>query len=620
MTGAADPLTGALEQAAEQVRAGQPVAALQEIAGLLAQHPADPRPYRAAFEALCATLDQPEALAGWDPEAKGALYRRLLLQEHCPERPLIFHHGLASLRTSDNAATAAALASEVTPTVRQMLAGTGPVPEALVIFLLVARGLPGDRVDPVRLRQLHLQAFPRFARGDLALPYSVMFDTETFGANRDEVLAAWPDAAAALAPAAGLGLPHLLLLEWLGGRPLFTAPDGADLLAALKARLGGAGVTDDDRDAARSLILRHWRPGSAVTATETEALGLGGGVVAVATAQPRPAVTPGAETQVARLESRGYQALQALRGKAARLAPMLAGRQRRVKVALCVSGQMRGYGAALETWRQGLLGQAEFHIFVHTWSAIGRAGAQPFRKVLPFEGAAFRDAWRRIGMLEGFETMQARYPALLAALADGSRVDAETLRAAYGAREVVVDDETRPEFAGFTNQDKMHFKIHAADALARASGEAFDLVLRLRPDLSLGLVAFDWSDMAAACAAGPVIFADKPFGVHYGQPMIGDQVALGSPEAMGIYAGTWKTYRDLAGLGLAAAPERFEGHLSLAQTCWLTGIDIRRIPVRMGTLLDPEPLSAAAIRQALETDSAGRGDAIDRELLAAAAG
>ncbi len=63
----------------------------------------------------------------------------------------------------------------------------------------------------------------------------------------------------------------------------------------------------------------------------------------------------------------------------------------------------------------------------------------------------------------------------------------------YDAFKTLVDD-TAKQFAGFSNQQKMHYKIHAANEMARQIGD-FDLHIRLRPDLDIKLIGFDWRDL-----------------------------------------------------------------------------------------------------------------------------
>jgi hypothetical protein len=310
-------------------------------------------------------------------------------------------------------------------------------------------------------------------------------------------------------------------------------------------------------------------------------------------------------------------AFHAARTAAARRLPLFALGERRIRVAVCVSGQLRGFRRVLPTWLRSLFAHVDCTFFIHSWSAIGRAGAQPSRIVLPFEGDAFTASYKKLGLQEGFEAIQQRYPSLFAALSAGGTVTAEEIGALYGTQHVVIDDDAQSPFTQFTNQQKMHYKIWAAHRLMEESGEEFDLVVRIRPDLEVRNQAFHWRDMAAACAGSPLLFTERPYGVHYGKLMIGDQFAIGAPDLLARYASAWTLVPELAPLHLAGCPAEFVGHVSLAQACWLNGLDLRRAPIRFGPLREPDRLSTAEIRAALEADAAGRMNAIDRELIGA---
>ncbi len=160
----------------------------------------------------------------------------------------------------------------------------------------------------------------------------------------------------------------------------------------------------------------------------------------------------------------------------------------------------------------------------------------------------------------------------------------------------------------------MHYKIAAADRMAQEAG-GFDLHLRLRPDLATRLRAFDWRDMTAACRARPVLYAEKPPGLHYGVLMQGDQFALAAPATMQAFADAWHRLPPFGRADFAGCPSRFTGHTSLAFCAWIQGIAVERAPVKFGSLQEAGN-GLAEILNALEADS--RGDVTDHRLIAAA--
>lgn len=602
----------------EDIAAGRPADALQRVAALLERHPADPRPYRAAAHALFACAGQAGVLARLDSDWANPLFRRLLLQAECATRPFILHEQVANRLTSRSAAEVAPIVAALEP-VLQASAGPKP-PTPILLFLLVARAHLGRWMGQARLSTLHRAGFPAFGERDLALPYSAMFHPEAFGRNRDDLLQALrADGPAFLAP---LKPHHLPLMAWSAGGALpWPTPQA---LAAWLERVAAGPLDQSDGQAARALVLAGGAPIEKLPPVARASLGLNeavadaAGTLASTRRTLRGVATGGGARAAARLARRPWQGVEAARSILAGRLPFLRRADRRIRVAVCVSGQLRGFARALPTWRRSLFAQVDAQFFVHSWAAIGRGPAQPWRVVLPFAGARFTEAYRRLAMQEGMDAFEARYPALYRELNTSGAADAGTLRDAYRTEHVVLDDEADPRFAGWTNQRKMHWKIEQAHGLASASGQAFDLFVRIRPDLSLRTQAFSWSDMRAACRGAPRLYADGALGVHHGVPMIGDQFAIGAEPAMSCYAATVERYPPLAALDLAGAPRELTGHVSLAQSCWMHGIAVHRAPVRFGRLLDPEPFPNAAVLRAIEADAAPRMDAIDRELIAAA--
>jgi len=590
-----------LDAIARVVDAGSPVSALRKLAPLLESNPANADYYREGVRALFSAIEQPEQLAAWEDAEKRPFYRSLMLQADCAERPLILASAAAARLTSANASQVQVLVAELAPTLRTLIEA-GDLTHNLVIFLLVVRESLGTLIPQERLSALHREWFARFTAQDLTLLYCVLFYPQNFGRNRDDVLGWLAQEQATFLET--LQPEHVLLIEWLIGQPV--AQDA--LVAKIAGRSG-----EESQPAARALILRHGLAAAPAGAgqdvlDQAEKLARARAVFA--------ARAPSAARR--RLESKGWMAFHAARTVAAKRLPLFAFGERRVRVAVCVSGQLRGFRKVLPTWLQSLFAQVDCTFFVHSWAAIGRAGAQPSRIVLPFEGEAFTAAYKKLGLQEGFEAIQQRYPSLFAALRAGGTVTAEEVGALYRTPHVVIDDDTQPPFAEFSNQQKMHYKIWAAHRMMEESGEEFDIVVRVRPDLEIRNQAFHWRDMAAVCAGSALLFTERPYGVHYGKLMIGDQFAIGTPTAMARYAAAWTLVPELASLRLAGCPAEFVGHVSLAQACWLNGLDVRRAPVRFGPLREPERLSVSEIVAALEGDAAGRMDGIDRELIGAA--
>ena len=608
----------ALDAAEAALAAGEPRLALTRLARLHARAPTDTTPFDAAARTLVA------AGAQGAPAEATDLIRAMIVHEPGPGHPRTLHARLARTLNRSTADTLRPVTAALMPAITALLRAPEPPtepPTGVVLLLLVLRSLlPRGGPSQAEISRLHLARFTRFTSADLALPYSVWSRAAYFGANRDDLLRRYPTPWAALAPEAGLSLRQLLLLDQIGLGPLFPAGAEDTLADTVVPRLAQVAGNPDEVRAARALVMRYLRAADGAAADRLRATGLAPALLETAARWSRhdrqAVVVPRARAP--RLDGLVRRAVASGRNALVLATPALARPGRKPRIALCVSGQLRGYERAFETWKRALLPFGEFDIYVHTWARVGRAIPQSGRKALPFEGTAFREAWWRLSQQEGRLALQARQPHLMAALEVGNTVDAARVRAVYGAVEAVVEDERDPRFNGFTNQDKMHYKIHAAANLAERSGRTYDLVMRLRPDMEVKLPGFSWSALRRHCAMQPVIFADLGFGLNDEWLLIGDMMAIGAPETMRVYASTWTRTTDIGALDLFCVPGHFVGHVSLAQCCWYAGVDVRILPYSRGQLLDLPPLSRDAMLQALARDAEGRDDPIDRALATAA--
>lgn len=293
------------------------------------------------------------------------------------------------------------------------------------------------------------------------------------------------------------------------------------------------------------------------------------------------------------------------------------GVRRRLRVAVCVSGQLRGYQEAFRSWQQTLLRDVDAHFFVHTWQNVGRATPSPFRTELPWLGPRFSKAYRESCTQIGFEEMQSRYSALFALCESTATVSEEELRSFYGTHAVVVEDDQHPSFASYSNPDKMHYKIRACHELMEELGEPYDLCMRIRPDKEVSFIGFRWRDLAKRCTQEALLFADNPLEIHFGHPTIGDQFAVGRPAVMAQYADCFRFSPRVSEHGLLGWPQQMAGHVNLAFTCWALRIGVERVAMKSTRLLEAAPVLMDEVLEAVRCDAVGRMDAIDRILLEA---
>ena len=95
------------------------------------------------------------------------------------------------------------------------------------------------------------------------------------------------------------------------------------------------------------------------------------------------------DSSVGLFENRAWQGLQAAKNMAGRRLKFVTPSRRKIRIAVCVSGQLRGYAKAFPTWKDTLLQHVDYDLFVHSWARVGRSGIGPSRHVFPFEGEQF---------------------------------------------------------------------------------------------------------------------------------------------------------------------------------------------------------------------------------------
>jgi hypothetical protein len=601
-----------LKSALEFERDGAHSDALAILDRLLQQRPLEREVFRSAARSCFAACLDPTILATWPNERRDALFARLVLQEGTPTEVPALHACIASNHSARVEGALPRAAAALTPVLSSLWEQGHRGPSFLTMVLLLRRHL-SDWPYSKEISQWHLDLLPQFDRSHMTLPYNSAFDQESFQDNVEDVKQALQslsveEIAQRFAPW------QVLLFHWItGGRNLDQLLPS--LLTALKQhdRGGDEASGSANAEALRSLSLR-----AAVQSGKASDLNSAAGSLARQWSELRLPYGKGADAERAakRLESKPWLAIGAARSIVSQKMPYVKLGQRRPRIAVCVSGQLRGYRRGFSSWKTSILQGAECHFFVHTWKRVGRSGAEPFRAFLPFAGQAFCDAYRREANRIGLAETMLRYPKLFLRLVESGEITRDELCDVYATDHVVVEDDDADAFTGWSNSRKMHYKIAAAHDLADGGGSEFDLILRLRPDRELGLAAFVWSDIVTA-AASPLILADIRFGHQCATPIVGDQLAVGSPKVMRVYADTTRILPQLSDLGMFECSHEFHGHASLARTCWHAGIDVRRLPVRIGRLLEADAMRADEIANCLAEDAVGRMNAMDRTLIEA---
>lgn len=603
-----DPICRRIEEHRQQRRLPD---ALREVCAHFSARSSDPTFLALAAKTIVTFADsdatsRPE----WHDDAARQLIRSLARQDLYDGAPPALAHAIAASTIIPRSHRALALALEG-PLAE--LANSDDLNANAVVTLLTIREHAGRLLSQALVTGLHRVWLPRFEWQHLSLIYNSMF---TYSAFRRNILDLRSFAQDTRYDHDHLSAAHHLMLSWVLGRD--TLPP-ARLPAISNSAIRSA--RPDQLRSARTLCLRHAGDPDAMRALRqllegSEELRDAADFCAHRRRRVSVKTAPRLRWRTSLIEKRWWQGVQFVAETACSTLRLRRGRGR-PRVAVCVSGQLRGYQQAWPTWTRHLLNGVEPVLFVHTWSRVGNSDPSPHRASLPFEGRAFQDTWRRVGLRESMPAMEARYPSLFQALVRTASVSADEIQALYNARRVAVDDESLDRFREWSNQDKMHYKIETCFRFLDSETDAFDLVLRIRPDLPVRRKAFNWRDLAQRCHDSPIIFTEREYGQQYGHLMIGDQFAVGSPSTMRAYCEAWSDAPRLWKAGALSTHCPFVGHVTLAESCWLAGIEVRRVPLSFGTLRDMSPLGRQVIRQSLLNDARDRMDRVDIELLEA---
>lgn len=289
-----------------------------------------------------------------------------------------------------------------------------------------------------------------------------------------------------------------------------------------------------------------------------------------------------------------------------------------LRIAVCVSGQMRGYKTAFSSWSRLGLDQHETDYYVHTWEEIGRKYPIPAHAWRCFDGH-FLEAYQDTLTRHSLDKLERLFPSMYNCFRQEGIVTEAELNAVYGVKEAVIEDDQSDEFNKFSNSMKMYYKIQKCAELVDQSGREYDLVIRLRPDKMLDAIdqKVDWHAVYEKCASGSAFYVEGIFhlilmtGVY-----LGDQFAVGTQDAMREYSKTYENTLD-PNHPIQRFKPGFDFHSNLAFSVYYAGLEtisfnsmLPNVAGSLGGLMDPKLLSASVLLECIQSDISNRPPAI----------
>lgn len=296
------------------------------------------------------------------------------------------------------------------------------------------------------------------------------------------------------------------------------------------------------------------------------------------------------------------------------------GRSQRLNIAVCVSGQLRGWKQAFRSWHQIGLADHDVTYIVHTWKDTGGGSPIPPKDERAFP-IRFQKEFRKVWNQLGHDEMLFKYPMFFSLWPqNGTEVDVNDLRRTYGAEYVYVEDDSIEPFRNMSNSEKMYYKIWACQEAADKVGIDFDLIIRIRPDLEfIEKKQIDWNSIYLDCTRRNVLFCESYSTYFF--PNIGfcmpDNFSIASPDVMRGYASAYamtKRYPRGDNFKLTKFPQDFIAHRNVAYSTLYNGavVDAVALPCRFSPTFKP---SNKIMLEAIYQDALDRNDPFDEILI-----
>lgn len=297
-------------------------------------------------------------------------------------------------------------------------------------------------------------------------------------------------------------------------------------------------------------------------------------------------------------------------------------RNKKLRIAVCVSGQLRGFKEAKATWALLGLDAHDTDYYVHTWTNVGVRFPDPAWRghvERRFSDDSFVDSYIKMCSQYGIATITELYPSIFSTTAGDAIATEAVIKEAYGKDTVlVIDDELSKRFQGFTNQDKMFYKISECFKLVENSGKEYDLVIRIRPDIKMKEgTKVDWHGIFERSVADNLSFNEAPASLKE-NVWVGDQFGAACFEVAKIFASTYEFHDYAKQQKVAGVPAIRSGHATLAWSLLCRGVKVEQLSqVKWGGLSDVQKLDNAQIKALIEKDIEGKGaNVIHQQFLA----
>ncbi len=273
---------------------------------------------------------------------------------------------------------------------------------------------------------------------------------------------------------------------------------------------------------------------------------------------------------------------------------------KRLKIAVCISGQLRGYKKAYETWDKFNFQKHDVDMFCCFWDNIGTKKIARDHMGRIFD-KNFSELFIEITEGKSKEEIFNIFPQLHLYLEKPNYITEEEIKSFYSTKNVKVVKEE--DYLEKSNSYKMHLMIQKSYELI-SHPEEYDLIIRIRPDKLLNSFDIEWNDILTNLN-NTQLYSDIAPSIHRNIGLfMGDQFAVATPEVMDVYSKTFEKILKRKGVFLENSYGQFKPHTSLYLSLLEQDISVTHLYPNVKFLppVDPSRISTIKLSELIKQD------------------
>jgi len=269
-----------------------------------------------------------------------------------------------------------------------------------------------------------------------------------------------------------------------------------------------------------------------------------------------------------------------------------------LKIAVCVSGQLRGYKKAFNTWKCFTETNHDVDFYCSVWDNVGSKGItrdeNQLRRIFPKE---FMRVF--LDYTYSLNNVEQKFENLFNYFNMKKKVTEKQLADLYNPVKYSIIKEE--DYVGKDNMYKMHMMIQKAYELIEEP-QKYDLIVRMRADKPINSFAVDGYDIYNALDKD-MIFVDNFLALCHSLGFkMGDQFAVGKHAVMGIYSKTFSSVIEKR--GIFKKYPIFTPHATLFLSMLSNDVEVRSIVpyMKLGALVNDSDLHGKELVELLKKD------------------